>query len=256
MASQALAVVPPASCPFPLSRTKRPPFLRASPFSCVSLSRFVAFQGIAGGPLEIAKAQSIEKRWLVQQSSSHPPNFTTRSTFNFTRWLALLLYRALLVGGLGLSIGRAAIVQAAPAISEVVMGEASIGKKESEISPQEAEGKEATSLGDEFWKGVDLARGSDELILKKVLDSDPTNLSALECLAKTLMEDDDLSRALMVLEKLQCLQPDEYEWKYLKADVYDLDGKPELAKKIFEDILKVDPFSSRALQVFPSFLSN
>ncbi|KAI5077950.1 hypothetical protein GOP47_0007774 [Adiantum capillus-veneris] len=255
MAPQAFEVVPPASCAFSLSRTKQLPFLHATPFyrSRLPLPKVVALQGTAGGPFETAKThssgrwswnvQSMGKRWLVHHSSIRPPNC---SAGNGIRWLALLLYRALLVGGIGLSLGHTAAVHAAPPVFEVIT---SVGKqKEAEKSPQEAEGKVVAGLGDEFWKGVDLERGSDELILKKILDTDPTNLSALECLAKTLMDDDDLSRALLVLEKLEELQPTELEWKYLKADVYDLIGKSELAKKIFEDILQLEPFSSRALQ--------
>lgn len=258
MAAQSFAIVPPSNChPLPLSRTQRPPFLHATHFSLSlrCLPKVVASQGIAGGPFQPARAHSFGS-WLWNghsiekcASSSLIPHSSTGNASS-VRWLVLLLYRALVVGGIGLSLGQTAAVHAAPAVSEVIIDEASgVKQKAAEKDFQKAEEKKtASSLGDDFWKGLDLARGSDELILKKVLDSDPTNLPALECLAKTLSEDDDFSRALMVIEKLEALQPNELEWKYMKAEAYDLDGKSKVAKKMFEDILKVEPFSSRALQ--------
>eukprot|EP00250_Pteridium_aquilinum_P002256 c12453_g1_i1 orf=384-1466(+) len=197
------------------------------------------------------------RTWLWSTGSSITTRNLTIGPFEGTsakaRCVVFLLYRALLVAGIGLSLAKPAVASVSPATSEVVVQETVARRKAAEKAPRKVEDKgaqneEASALGEEFWKGVDLARGSTELILKKILDGDPMNLSALECLAKTLAENDDYSRALLVLEKLEVLQPNEMEWKYMRAEAYDMDGKSQLAKQIFEEILKVEPFSSRALQ--------
>ena len=183
------------------------------------------------------------------------------------RWAVLLLYRALLVGGISFTMASPAIantdsLSSPPSAYEVVIekeeGKNNENAEKGEIKPQDLDKisqcetttfTHAYILGDDFWKDVPLLKGSTEMMLKSILDKDPKNVSALECLAKRLVEIDDSSHALVVIEKLQFLQPNEIEWKYMKAEAYDSDGQFQLARQGFEDILKIEPLSCRALQV-------
>ncbi|KAH7438481.1 hypothetical protein KP509_04G016800 [Ceratopteris richardii] len=235
-------------------------FPRASPCHLRGFSRVIACHGIVKEPSKGARSLSLPSwPWgrhgsVSCDASTFAWDFSTTGNASLLlRWLTLALYRALLIGGFGLGVLRptSAYAAAAQASESVVSEPISVAKKtvHETQGTKEVDGKQLDSgLGKEFWKGMELPRGSAELVLKKVLDKDPTDISALECLAKTLIEDDDVSRSLLVIDKLQGLQPDEMEWKYLKAEAYDLDGKANLAKPIFQDILKVDPFSSRALK--------
>lgn len=253
MGAQAPLLAP--SLPRLLSRSPQLLFSHVSPPSLKCSPKVVAFKGmvskqdVSSGPTLVDPCAS----WSSTTNESSRSMGLLEGTCAGTRWVGLLLYRALLVGGIGLSLGHPAVARAASAPPDLVSQESITNQKAAEKSSQKTEEKGAHndaegSLGAEFWKGMDLTRGSAELILKKVLDGDPMNLSALECLARILMDSDDYSRALLVLEKLEISQPNELEWKYMKAEAHDMEGQSQLAKKIFEDILKVEPFSSRALQ--------
>lgn len=163
------------------------------------------------------------------------------------------MYRALLIGGIGLSFS-------APVLADPVASEVPVVSTESNVQDQEKARKSEArasdtavpenfeALSDEFWDGLDTSERPVEHLLKVYLKSNPTNVRALECLAHVLMDTDDMPRALIVLEKLQQLEPDEVEWKYMKAQAYECTGEFEVARQRFEELLKLEPFSSRALQ--------
>ncbi|CAI7904659.1 unnamed protein product, partial [Closterium sp. NIES-53] len=44
------------------------------------------------------------------------------------------------------------------------------------------------------------------------------------------------------------IEPDDMEWKYIRAQAQEFVGDLKAARKGFQDILKADPFSARALQ--------
>jgi tetratricopeptide (TPR) repeat protein len=176
------------------------------------------------------------------------------------------------VGGIGFAMVSPAIAESVaspPPAYEVVIenesGQSSESEGKGDIMPQDVDDVSqyntkstscAYTLGDEFWKGIALLKGSTEAMLKSVLDKDPASVPALQCLAKRLIDIEDSSHALLVIEKLEALQPETIEWKYMKAEAYDCDGQFESAKQVFEDILKIEPFSSRALQVFFSLIND
>ncbi|KAH7277475.1 hypothetical protein KP509_39G053400 [Ceratopteris richardii] len=180
----------------------------------------------------------------------------------------LLLYRSLLLVGIGLGIAHPAVA-GAPVTSEVfvqqVVGKAARGTAENSATQTEKKviGDSSISekpsqalsvdnaqldLDETFWKDFDLSRGSMFAILKNVLDSDPNDRDALECLAKILVDSDTPSHSLPVIEKLELLEPGEVEWRYLKGFAYDMIGEFKKAKEIYQEILKVEPYSSKAIQ--------
>jgi hypothetical protein len=109
--------------------------------------------------------------------------------------------------------------------------------------------KEDHGLGINFWKDSELVQGSIEFILKGILDGDPTNVGALECLGKRLVENNDYNRALLIFEELEALEPNELQWKFMKAQALDMVGQPQSSKQTFLNILRLEPFSAKALQV-------
>ncbi|MCO5552195.1 hypothetical protein L7F22_005707 [Adiantum nelumboides] len=211
------------------------------------------------------------KAWLWSSNEKKPVptsgKFEKSPFGDVSKWAPLLFYRALLLVGLGL--GTKAPAMAAPPTSEVSIQKeiekatqktaekrdekcelsVKVEKSTAEKSVQgDVEKKEAASLGEAFWKEMDLSKGSIVVILKGILDGDPTDLDALACLAKNLVDINDAPHALTVIEKLELLEPDEMEWKYLKAFTYDTSGQFKQAKTIYLDILKIEPFSSKAIQ--------
>eukprot|EP00250_Pteridium_aquilinum_P006081 c16065_g1_i1 orf=52-1341(+) len=210
------------------------------------------------------------KTWLWNDNESEPPSYPSTNpsadASGTARCAALLLYRALLLVGLGLGMGGPAMAGAAPPppVSEVRVQRAvekaahNTAEKNAQLDARSESAEKAMDssaetsthahLGEEFWKEMDLSKGSIVSILKNILESDPMNRDALECLAKTLVDNDDATHALVVIEKLEKLEPEEMEWKYLKGVAYDMESQFQEAKKIYQDILKIEPLSSKAIQ--------
>lgn len=211
--------------------------------------------------------------WLWSEKESNSV-YSNDNPFE-ARWAALLLYRALLLLGIGLGSTAPAMAKSAPAsvpASEVLFQKSvekathktaqkssqSVSQNESAVKMTDNSAEKGAQVGsknditplldEEFWKDLDLCKGSIVTILKGILDDDPTNRDALECLAKTLVDNDNAAHALTVVKKLERLEPEELEWKYLRAMAYDMDGQFQLAKNTYEDLLKIEPFSSKAIQ--------
>lgn len=210
--------------------------------------------------------------WLWSEKERKTTGFSSVDVPEKANWVALLLYRSLLLIGIGLGATAPAMAKTASPASEVLVQKAveKAAQETAETSTQsgsqshvgeETTGKSAEKgaqvgskkelaplLSEEFWKDLELSKGSILTILKKILDGDPTNRDALECLAKTLLDNDDAAHTLKVVEKLELLEPLEMEWKYLRGMAYDIDGQFQLAKRIYQDILIIEPFSSKAIQ--------
>lgn len=249
---------------------------------------FINKQGLPSDHCEPSKPWKIWLWSEMERKPSYIPGHSHNNPVVITsekaRWAALFLYKALLLLAVGLGATRPAMAKTAPhsAASDVrvqVSVEKAIHKTADKSallgSSNESAGKEkvtdkkaektvddnaekgaqrdlesqsALRFGEEFWKDMDLSKGSIMTILKKILEGDPTNHDALECLSKTLLDNDDPVRALVAIQKLEHLEPGDLEWKYFKAVAYDMNGQFQLAKDIFEDILAFEPFSSKVVQ--------
>ncbi|KAI5064799.1 hypothetical protein GOP47_0020215 [Adiantum capillus-veneris] len=245
---------------------------RVSHLSCnYPLSKPFALQARHNCPLKNSRdtASKPFKSWLWSSNGKKPTsNKLDKSPVgDVSKWAPFLLYRVLLLVGIGLGTRAPAI--AAPPTSEVAIQKEvkkttqntaenrdvkseraeNVENSTAEKSLQaDAESKGIACLGESFWEELDLSKGSIFTILKGILEGDPTNLDALACLAKNLVDSDDAPHALTVIEKLELLDPDEMEWKYLKGFTYDINGQFQQAKTIYEGILKLEPLSSKAIQ--------
>eukprot|EP00249_Psilotum_nudum_P022166 c28400_g1_i1 orf=217-1821(+) len=101
---------------------------------------------------------------------------------------------------------------------------------------------------EEFWMGIEAPEESMVELLKSYLEKHPDSVMAIEALLYTRMETGDIPHALKILERLIALEPHELEWKFMKAQCHEYVGDLRLAKAGFEEILRVEPLSSRALQ--------
>lgn len=64
----------------------------------------------------------------------------------------------------------------------------------------------------------------------------------LESLLRTKIKASEINEALLVLDRLIELEPEELEYPFVKAHLRLLNGENELAAKEFEDLLQRDPF--------------
>lgn len=174
--------------------------------------------------------------------------------------ILVLIGRALVILGVGLSLSTPAMAkpvasqakEASAANSQTVkMREDEVAqeleqKAENAVSQisEESEGR----LSAQFWNGIPTAEGSRMHVLKLRLDSHPNDFRALEALLHAVMEQRDMLRALTVLEKLVELQPDELNWKFMKARTHECLGELSMAMQGFEELLVLRPLSARVLQ--------
>ena len=64
----------------------------------------------------------------------------------------------------------------------------------------------------------------------------------LESFLRTKIRASEIDKALLVLDRLIELEPEELEYPFVKAHLQLLNGEPELASKGFEELLQRDPF--------------
>ncbi|KAJ7297042.1 hypothetical protein O6H91_04G009000 [Diphasiastrum complanatum] len=87
-----------------------------------------------------------------------------------------------------------------------------------------------------------------EALLEEFVESNPSNINAHRTLLHLYMRKGEVQSAVGVLDKLVTLQPDNLEWKYLKAQAYDFSGDVKAAREAFEELSKLQPLSARILQ--------
>lgn len=92
----------------------------------------------------------------------------------------------------------------------------------------------------------DVSIEEKERKLDEFLTQSPSDLDALRSLMEVKIKLGKLPEAIEVINRMIELQPEETEWKMLKAQIHSFSGEQELAKTEFEEILKKDPFRVEA----------
>lgn len=85
-----------------------------------------------------------------------------------------------------------------------------------------------------------------ESSLEKHLATNPNDSEALQSLMKIKLQSKNLDQALEILNRLISLDPEEQEWRILKAQVQTYGGDFDSATKGFEEILAKDPLRVEA----------
>ncbi|KAK4583511.1 hypothetical protein RGQ29_026302 [Quercus rubra] len=78
------------------------------------------------------------------------------------------------------------------------------------------------------------------------LSQDPEDIEALKSLMEVRIKARKLKEAIQVIDRLIELEPEEFEWPLLKANIFSFMGEQELAKSKFEEILEKDPLRVEA----------
>jgi tetratricopeptide (TPR) repeat protein len=85
-----------------------------------------------------------------------------------------------------------------------------------------------------------------ERIIEEQLSHDPNDIEALRSLMEVRIKARKFREAILVLDRLIELEPEEHEWPLLKANVHSYIGEQEVARNEFEEILEKDPFRVEA----------
>ncbi|URE04539.1 repeat protein [Musa troglodytarum] len=88
---------------------------------------------------------------------------------------------------------------------------------------------------------------SDPSVLSRFLDSSSDGVDALRSLLYQKLEAGDDTEALAILRRLIAAQPAETEWKFLAARLLNEMGEASESRRLYEEILAVDPLSFEAL---------
>lgn len=85
-----------------------------------------------------------------------------------------------------------------------------------------------------------------ERLIEEQLSRNPDDTEALRSLMEVRIRAHKLSEAVEVLDRLIELEPSDFEWPLLKANIHSYMGELELARIEFEEILSKDPFRVEA----------
>lgn len=92
----------------------------------------------------------------------------------------------------------------------------------------------------------DVGYEDKERLIEEQLSRNPDDPEALRSLMEVRIKAHKLSEAVEVLDRLIELEPSDYEWPLLKANIHCYMGELDLAGKEFEEILAKDPFRVEA----------
>ena len=87
----------------------------------------------------------------------------------------------------------------------------------------------------------------EEDMYEKVLETEPRNVEALKVVLFGKMRRGETKEALKCVERLVDEEPDEVEWRLLKALCYKTMEKLRKAKRLYKEILKERPLLLTAL---------
>ncbi|KAL2628722.1 hypothetical protein R1flu_013408 [Riccia fluitans] len=99
-----------------------------------------------------------------------------------------------------------------------------------------------------FGEGSDLTTDPTEVLLRSYLERHPGDLKALQALLYMRLKKGEVKSAMPVVEKLIEMQPEQLEWKFIRAQGFEFVGDLEQARQAFQEILDLKPLSARALQ--------
>ncbi|XP_004302797.1 PREDICTED: protein SLOW GREEN 1, chloroplastic [Fragaria vesca subsp. vesca] len=86
----------------------------------------------------------------------------------------------------------------------------------------------------------------EERQIEEQLSRDPNDVEALRSLMEVRIKAHKLTEAVQVLDRLIEVEPEDFEWQLLKANVHTYMGEYDLATSEFEDILAKDPLRVEA----------
>uniref|UniRef100_A0A2N9HAH1 Uncharacterized protein n=1 Tax=Fagus sylvatica TaxID=28930 RepID=A0A2N9HAH1_FAGSY len=84
--------------------------------------------------------------------------------------------------------------------------------------------------------------------IEEQLSQDPDDTEALKSLMELRIKARKFKEAIEVIDRLIELEPQEFEWPLLKANIFSYIGEQELARKEFEEILEKDPLLEEAME--------
>lgn len=126
------------------------------------------------------------------------------------------------------------------------------GEEGDEVSA-EKNGEKADDFEPVFGEGSDLTSDPTEILLRSYLERHPNDLKALQALLYMRLKKGEINAAHAVIDKLIELEPDQLEWKFIRAQAFEFVGELEQARQAFQEIIELRPLSARALQVRRSF---
>ncbi|QCD97852.1 protein SLOW GREEN 1, chloroplastic-like [Vigna unguiculata] len=85
-----------------------------------------------------------------------------------------------------------------------------------------------------------------ERVLEERLSVNPADIEALRALMECKIKARKIDEAFGVLDRLIELQPEEYEWPLLKANMHIYNDNHAAARELFEEMLKKDPLRVEA----------
>ncbi|GAV89132.1 TPR_9 domain-containing protein [Cephalotus follicularis] len=92
-----------------------------------------------------------------------------------------------------------------------------------------------------------MEKSEEEDMYEKVLEKEPRNVKALKVVVYAKMKRGKNKEAVIYVERLIDIEPEEVEWRLLQALCYEMMGQLSMAKKLFKDILEERPLLLRAL---------
>lgn len=92
----------------------------------------------------------------------------------------------------------------------------------------------------------DVSYEEKEKEIEQHLAANPNDIEALQSLMEVKIKSRKLVEAVDVIDRLIELEPNEFEWQLLKAQVQSYAGESEAAIKGFEEILQKDPLRVEA----------
>ncbi|ERN05927.1 hypothetical protein AMTRI_Chr08g205190 [Amborella trichopoda] len=107
------------------------------------------------------------------------------------------------------------------------------------IETEEVSSRESDKLTEE--DSQKLTEEEKEKVLEEYLDTHPDDIASLRALMEIKIMASKIPEAILVIEKLMALEPEEIEWPMLKAHLKSYAGESEAAWRGFEDILSKDP---------------
>ncbi|KAL3536358.1 hypothetical protein ACH5RR_004819 [Cinchona calisaya] len=109
-----------------------------------------------------------------------------------------------------------------------------------------ASGAAASAAAVEAASGDTAEEEEKEKIIEEHLLSQPNDVEALRSLMEIRIKNRKMSEAILIVEKLMELEPNEVEWPLMKSHLHVYSGELEYAKNGFSGIISKDPFRVEA----------